>query len=144
MSALIGELRLTRLLMAVRGIGRRTSARDRTFFDAVGFLVPLAEEPGDRVSGMVGRPWQLRPATVPLAGAGDFTGFREPGWVRIATDFRVVATAAGSRLSTETRIQGTDGGATRRFARYWRMIGVGSALIRCDLLRATRRRAERG
>lgn len=140
----IGELRLTRLLMAVRGLGRRTAARDRPFFDAAGFLVPLAEAPGDRVAGMVGRPWRLRPARVPISGAEDFTGFDEPGWVRMATDFRVVATAAGSRLSTETRIQGTDAGARRRFARYWRIVGTGSALIRRDVLRAARRRAERG
>jgi hypothetical protein len=138
----VGELRLTRTLMQVRGLGRRTAALDRTFTDAVSFLAPLAEAPCDRVIGMVGRPWRLRPAHAPIAGADDFAGFDEPGWVRIATDFRVVATAGGSRLSTETRIQGTDAGARRRFARYWRIVGLGSSLIRRDLLRATRRRAE--
>jgi hypothetical protein len=105
--------------------------------------VPLAEGPGDRVAGLVGRPWQLRPTLVPIAGAADFTGFDRPGWVRAATDFRVVAAAGGSRLSTETRIQATDAGARRRFARYWRIVGPGSALIRHEILRATRRRAER-
>jgi hypothetical protein len=139
----VGELRLTRLLMAARGLGRRSSAPKSTFFDAVSFLVPLADAPGDRVAGMVGQPWRLRPARVPIRGAEDFAGFGAPGWVRIATDFRVAATAAGSRLSTETRIQGTDARAGRRFVRYWRIVGIGSALIRRDLLRATRRRAER-
>jgi hypothetical protein len=105
--------------------------------------VPLAEAPGDRVAGMVGRPWRLRPQRVPIAGAEDFAGFAEPGWVRVATDFRVIAAAGGSRLTTETRIQGTDAGARRRFARYWRIVGRGSALIRRDVLRAAKRRAER-
>ncbi len=91
---------------------------------------------------MIGRPWRLRPERVPIAGAEDFTGFHAPGWVRVATDFRVVATAGGSRLTTETRIQGTDERATRRFARYWRIVGRGSALIRRDVLRAAKRRAE--
>jgi hypothetical protein len=80
---------------------------------------------------------------VPIAGAADFTGFAEPGWARVATDYRVVATAGGSRLSTETRIRATDAGARRRFGRYWRIVGRGSALIRRDVLRATKRRAER-
>ena len=138
----VGELPLTRLLMGVRTLGR-SSARDRTFLEAVGFLAPLAQAPGERVIGMVGRPWRLRPARAPISGAQDFTGFDEPGWVRIATDFRVQGNAGGSRLETETRIQATDAGARRRFARYWRIVGLGSALIRRDLLRATRRRAER-
>lgn len=140
----IGELPLTCVLMTVRGLGRRrTTALDRTFIEAASFLVPLAEEQGDRVAGMVGRPWRLRPTHVPIAGAEDFVAFHEPGWVRVATDFRVVPAAGGSRLETETRIQGTDAGARRRFARYWRFVGRGSALIRHDVLRAVRRRAER-
>jgi hypothetical protein len=92
---------------------------------------------------MIGRPWRLRPAVVPISGAGDFAAFSSPGWVRVATDFRVLATAAGSRLETETRIQATDRGARRRFAIYWRVVGIGSALVRRDVLRATRKRAER-
>jgi hypothetical protein len=140
----VGELPLTRLLMRARGLGRRRSAAlDRSFLEAAGFLVPLADVPGDRVAGMVGRPWQLRPERVPIAGAADFTRFAEPGWVRAATDFRVVATAGGSRLSTETRIQATDAVARRRFARYWRIVGRGSGLVRREILRATKRRAER-
>lgn len=140
----VRELPLTRLLMGVRGLRRRTSEPDRTFMDAASFLVPLAEAPRERVAGMVGRPWRLRPAHVPISGAADFTGFDRPGWVRVATDFRVVASAAGSRLETETRIQGTDAAARRSFLRYWRIVGIGSALIRRDVLRAARRRAEAG
>jgi len=139
----VGELPLTRSLMRVRSLGRRSSALDRTLLEAASFLVPLAEGPGDRVAGLVGRPWQLRPTLVPIAGAGDFAAFDRPGWVRAATDFRVVPAACGSRLSTETRIQATDAGSRRRFARYWRVVRPGSALIRREVLRATRRRAER-
>lgn len=139
----VRELPITRMLMGLRGLDARSRALDRTFMEAASFLVPLAEAPSERVTGMVGRPWWLRPARVPIAGAADFAAFREPGWVRVATDFRVMAAAGGSRLETETRIQGTDPGARRRFARYWRIVGIGSALIRRDVLRAARRRAER-
>jgi hypothetical protein len=139
----VRELPLTRVLMALRGLGRRTSSPDRTFIEAASFLVPLAEAPGERVAGLVSQPWRLRPEHVAIAGAEDFSGFRAPGWVRVATGFRVVASAGGSRLTTETRIQGTDERSRRRFARYWRIVGRGSALIRRDVLRAAKRRAER-
>jgi hypothetical protein len=56
---------------------------------------------------------------------------------------RMLTAAGGSRFETETRIQGTGPGARRRFARYWRIVGIGSALIRRDVLPAARRRAER-
>jgi hypothetical protein len=139
----IGELPLARVLTLVRGIGGRAWMPDRPFLDAAGFLTPLAQADHERVSGMVGRPWRLRPAVVPISGAADFIGFDRPGWVRVATNFRVVAIAGGSRLETETRIQATDRAARRRFAAYWRMVGFGSALVRRDVLRATRKRAER-
>jgi len=136
------ELPLARLLTLLRGIGKH-SHPDRPFLDAAGFLTPLAHAERERVSGMVGRPWQLRPAVVPLSGAEDFTAFDRPGWVRVATDFRVLAIDGGSRLETETRIQATDRDARRRFAVYWRIVGFGSGLVRRDVLRATRQRAER-
>jgi hypothetical protein len=47
-----------------------------------------------------------------------------------------------SRLSTETRVLGTDDSARRRFAVYWRLIYPGSALIRRMWLQAVKRRAE--
>jgi hypothetical protein len=135
------ELPVTCLLMTIRSLGR--SARlDRRFLDAAGFLTPIDEAPGDRVVGLIGRPWQLRPRIVPFHGAAEFAAFDQPGYVRVATDLRVVPAPGGSRFETETRIQATDPGSGRRFTRYWRIVGRGSALIRRDLLRAVRRRAE--
>jgi hypothetical protein len=108
----------------------------------VRFLVPLAEAPGDRVLGLVGRPWKPNGQLVPVAGADDFAAFDRPGWVRAAIDFRVAPARGGTRLETETRIAATDAGARRRFTWYWRVVRPGSALIRRDILRAIRRRAE--
>jgi len=47
----------------------------------------------------------------------------------------------GSLVSTETRVFANSSNARRRFARYWRAIYPGSALIRVMWLRAVRRRA---
>jgi hypothetical protein len=137
----LADMPVTRLLMSIRSLGRAWRV-DRPFIDAADFLTPLGEAPGDRVLGLIGRPWQLRPDPVWFRDAGEFLAFDRPGYVRVATDFRVVPAAGGSRLTTETRIQATDPGARRRFGRYWRVIGWGSALIRRELLLAVRRRAE--
>jgi hypothetical protein len=64
-------------------------------------------------------------------------------YARTAMNFRVEEDADGwSRLSTETRVLGTDDSARRRFAVYWRLIYPGSALIRRMWLQAVKRRAE--
>jgi len=47
-----------------------------------------------------------------------------------------------SRLVTQTRVAATDAEAERAFARYWRVIYPGSALIRRMWLRAIKARAE--
>jgi hypothetical protein len=139
----VGELPLSRLLMRVRGLGRLTARLDRPLLESLSFLAPLAEAQGDRVVGMIGRPWTPRGDPVPVSSAADFAGFDRPGWVRVATDFRVAPAPGGARLTTETRIAATDPDARRRFARYWRIVGFSSALIRREMLRAIRRRAER-
>jgi hypothetical protein len=135
------ELPVTCLLMSIRSLGR-SAPLDRRFLDGARFLTPIDEAPGDRVLGLIGRPWQLRPAIVPFQGAAQFAAFDRPGYVRAATDLRVVPAAGGSRFTTETRVQATDAAGRRRFIRYWRVVRCGSALIRRDLLRAVRRRAE--
>jgi hypothetical protein len=48
----------------------------------------------------------------------------------------------GSIVSTETRVFANDDASRRRFAKYWRVIYPGSALIRRMWLRAIARRAE--
>jgi hypothetical protein len=64
-------------------------------------------------------------------------------YANTAMNFLVQEEADGwCRLSTETRVFGTDDGARRRFAVYWRMIYPGSALIRRMWLQAIKRRAE--
>jgi len=86
----------------------------------------------------VGRFWRLD-GGLRRVRAEEFPAFDEPGFVKAATNFR----AEPGLLSTETRVKATDEQARRSFARYWRLIQPGSALIRMDWLRAARRRAER-
>lgn len=94
------------------------------------------------VLGIVGRPWRDDPPPQ-VTSPGEFLAFSDPGSVRVVFDIRVVDEGSGVvRLSTETRILGNDLEARRLFARYWRLIYPGSAIIRRVWLDAIVERAE--
>jgi hypothetical protein len=144
---LVALMALRRLPAAVR---RRSAdparrALDRPILDGMtggGFTV-LADRPDELVLGVVGRFWTADGGVRQVSGE-DFAAFDEPGFAKGAMNFHVIARSGGSLLTTETRIQGTDDAARRRFKRYWRVVMPGSALIRRAWLRAIRKRAERG
>jgi hypothetical protein len=65
-----------------------------------------------------------------------------PGFALAAMNFAVAPDGPNSSLvSTETRVFANSPVVRRRFARYWRVIYPGSALIRLMWLRAVKRRA---
>ncbi|MBN1610049.1 MAG: hypothetical protein JW940_25710, partial [Polyangiaceae bacterium] len=108
-----------------------------------GFLPLDVSNGGELVLGMVGRPWVDEPPPR-VRTAEQFLAFASPGHVRVAFDFRIVEEGDGVvRVSTETRILGNDPEARRVFARYWRLIYPGSAIIRRVWLDAIVARAER-
>jgi len=146
------ELSVMRLGLALRGLparllGRAEAAPAGPFlagFKAHGYVV-LAEEPGrEVVNGSIARPWKPAGAErTTVAQLAQFVGFADPGWAKVAADFRLKHERGGTRISTETRVLTTDAKARRAFAAYWTIIRVPSGLIRRDLLRAIARRAER-
>ncbi len=106
-------------------------------------FLSLADEPereivvGTLVMAPVG--WRLRNRPTPEG----FKEIREPGFALATMNFLVEDAGPGAcTVTTETRVYATDGPARRRFARYWRVIYPGSALIRRMWLRAIKRRAE--
>jgi hypothetical protein len=104
----------------------------------IGFM-PLGERPDEElVVGAIGRFWSPfgnRPRVVE-----DFSAFAEPGYSKAALNFTVRPEGEGSRITTETRIVGTDAAATKKFRRYWLLIRLGSGAIRRSWLKAIRRR----
>jgi hypothetical protein len=135
------ELRLMQMLMGLRTLGRGGGAGDRTVlegFERMGFRI-VAEDPGEElVIAGIGRFWKLSGGLRRVEGPEHFTRFEEPGYAKVAFNFRL----ADGKLSTETRIAGTDAHARRRFGLYWRLIRPGSGLIRREWLRAIARRAQ--
>ena len=142
-------------LLALRALPARLTGRRRDRLDddrpllaqmlGGGFIL-LGEVSGEElVIGIAGRFWRLRgDPVVYLAGAEDFVRFARPGFAKAALNFHACEAGAGLiRLRTDTRVYATDPHARRQFARYWRLIQPGSALIRLVWLRAIKRRAER-
>jgi hypothetical protein len=94
----------------------------------------MAETPEhELLLGITGRFWELRAGPHPQPDPGAAVG---------AMDFRLEEVPGGILVSTETRVAIEDPASRRRFAVYWFVIRIGSGLIRRDLLRAVRRRAE--
>jgi hypothetical protein len=134
---------MTRFLFAVRGLPWRGPLGLRDI-DDIGFVL-LGEEAGTEiVYGLIGRFW--RPSGgLRLVTPDGFVSFTEPGYAKAAWNFRVDPVSdSRSLVSTETRVVTTDDDSRRSFARYWRVIGPFSALIRRRLLALIGDEAERG
>ena len=152
----LDDLRVTRLLMAVRSLPARAlnggalrSARRAAVTPLIAAMVGgrftvLCREPDTILTlGIVGQFWKLsggEDAGVDSAAA--FVAFDQRGFVKSAIDFELQRTERGTRVATRTRNQATDDATARRFRRYWLLIGPGSKAIRLDILHAVRRRAE--
>ena len=103
----------------------------------------LADEPDrELVVGAVTKPWEAN-VTFQALAPGEFAGFSQPGFVKIAWTLR--ADAVDSKTSifrTETRAIATDASAQARFRRYWAFASPGIALIRWLSLQPLKRDAE--
>jgi hypothetical protein len=88
---------------------------------------------------LVPRGW--RPTRQPTPE--DFKSLHAPGFALASMNFLVEPSGVNESLvTTETRVYATDPAAAAKFARYWRVIYPGSALIRRMWLRAIKRHAE--
>ncbi len=148
------ELPLSRLLRAIRALPERLTTRGRMSIPLQRLVLRhlasrnfalLADESGvEIVFGLIGQPWKLRGGAVHrIVDARDFVAFSAPGFTKVAMNFSFHPVDGGTRVATETRILATDPGTGTRFRRYWHVVRIGSGIIRWDLLRAIKRRAER-
>ena len=142
------EIALFNTLTWIRRGGRKTSASVLNAGDTAalldvatgsGFIYLADDAPREVVIGTV--------VVAPRGERGTMTPDRfksqlAPGFAIGAMNFLVTPDGPnGSNVSTETRVFANNPSARRRFARYWRIIYPGSALIRRMWLRAVERRA---
>ena len=110
-------------------------------------FVFLAEAPDcEIVFGLVGRFWEPSGKIGPvLSGPEAFLAFSDPTYAKGATNFLITARDGDidCRCSTETRVYAPDPRTRRKFSFYWRIISMGSGLIRILLLWAIKHKAEK-
>ena len=151
------EIRFFRLLTWIRNPGRAWSKQPPNILNppskapildvalSSGFRL-LADEPGREIvlGTLVVRPRgaRLEPGKDAAETAKRFAELAAPGYAKAVMNFRIEKTEEGCRLTTETRVFATDAKSAHTFARYWRVILPGSALLRRTWLRAIAARAE--
>lgn len=141
--------RLVRTLIKARELAlggkpdeRRHPAALIPQMQSIGWVV-LAERAGrEIVLGAVTRPWDAAPVFRSIP-AGDFTAFREPGYVKIAWTLRADPLGENeSMFHTETRVATTDLETRKHFRNYWSFVAPGVELIRLAMLRPLKKAAE--
>jgi hypothetical protein len=74
--------------------------------------------------------------------AGTFKNFNVAGYAKAVWNFALRQEGSAVHLTTETRIKCTDASSRRWFGLYWTVVGPFSGLIRMEMLRAIKRKAE--
>ena len=107
--------------------------------------VALGERAGrEIVFGAVGKVWK---PTIEWRRVepGDYVGFDEPGWAKMAAAFVVHPYGARRSLLTyEARTACTDPDSTTRFGRYWTLVSPGVGIVLRGALRSIEKAAEAG
>ncbi len=109
---------------------------------SIGWVI-LAERAGrEIVLGAVTQPWEAAPVFRSIP-PGEFTAFREPGYVKIAWTLRAEPLdGRHSMFHTETRVATTDQQTRKRFRSYWSYVAPGVELIRLAMLGPLKKAAE--
>ena len=99
-----------------------------------GFMILEEVGGGEVVVGSVGQFWHLN---IPFADIrpSNFKDFNEPGWGKLAWAISVEPFLNGSTISLELRTTATDENSWNKLKNYYRIIGIGSKMIRASLMK---------
>jgi hypothetical protein len=145
----MSALPLGRALEGLRLLPARLAGRPhepwaaRTFLDVVPIPVLYSEPPRIVISAGLSQAWRLLGGPAPpRLDAAALRAWAQPGWIKVAMEFRLEPAPPGTVLSTQTRVLATDPSSGRAFAAYWLVIRAGSGAIRREVLRVVAQRAE--
>lgn len=130
---------LVRWLLRLRGLsGTNVTLKSlqNSRFERLGEV-----ENKEMLLGLAGRFW------TPTGGlkkvdADTFKAFDEPGHAKAVWNFSIEPEGKRTRLTTETRIKCLDDSSRASFGRYWMFIGPFSGLIRKEMLKLIKAKAE--
>jgi hypothetical protein len=132
----IGDISAVHLLLKIRGIENKSLSSEATnsqptqkTFSTPDFNFFVADST-EFISVMILKASAKTPPPK-VTTAEQFMAFNEPGYVKVAFNFRFISLENGQTLvSTETRNYAMTNEDGRIFGRYWRIIYPGSAIIR--------------
>jgi hypothetical protein len=129
-------------LLTLRGLGFGRSSEKLTLRDAFDDFVVLGEKPDEEILlGLAGKFW-LPTGNLQKIDAGNFKEFKEKGFAKAAWNFSLAESGGETLLKTETRIQCLDEESRQYFALYWTVVKPFSGLIRTEMLRLIKEKAE--
>lgn len=131
---------IIRMLFALRGMPARMMTLEG--LDRARFICLEKKEHDEIAIGLIGQFWRPNGNLQKFIPA-EFTPFHERGFCKAVWTFRLVSQGpATTLLETETRIFCTDQKALTKFSRYWLFIKPFSGLIRNEILRGIKNKAE--
>ena len=107
----------------------------------VKFEILGIEKNKEMLLGLAGKFWTLR-GEMQAVNAGNFREFDKKGFAKAVWNFSVNGVGNETRLTTETRIRCLDEVSRRSFRFYWTLIQPFSGLIRNEMLKIVKRKAE--
>ncbi|HEY5509257.1 MAG TPA: hypothetical protein VIK29_11335 [Paludibacter sp.] len=146
----VGDIPAVHLLLKIRGIGDKDlnhkvadNKPAQKTFSTPDFNFFIADST-EFISVMILRASAKTPPPE-VTTAEQFMAFNEPGYVKVAFNFRFISLDNGqTQVSTETRNYAMTNEDGRIFGRYWRIIYPGSAIIRRLWLDTLAEKAEKG
>ncbi len=134
------ESTIIRWLVRLRGMSaEKMSLREvrKTIFEKLG-----ESENREILLGLAGKFWTPM-GNLQQIDASNFREFNEKGFAKATWNFLVDETEGETHLTTETRIKCTDAESRKSFGFYWTFIQPFSGLIRMEMLKLVKRKAEK-
>ena len=132
---------IIRILLTLRGIPRKTSFGIERW-KKMGFQILEQQEGREIILGLIGQFWKPS-GNIHRFEVNEFVGFKSDQFAKATWNFEIIPMGE-SRIvvETETRIQCANDNVRKNFGRYWFFIKPFSGLIRMEILKIVKKKAE--
>lgn len=138
-TANFGESWIVRTLLTLRGMSANALTLKNLSYSK--FRI-LGERPASELLiGLAGKFWTPW-GDLQDVNADNFKAFDKSGYAKAVWNFSLDRDGENTRLTTETRIKCLDDSSRRSFGFYWTFIQPFSGLIRMEMLRTIKQKAE--
>lgn len=132
---------IIRSLLAMRGISQKTASGIQGWKD-MGFEILEHQHNKEIILGLIGQFWKTN-GNIQRFAPENFLSFHDKRFAKATWSFEITSNTNNSmKLETETRIFCMDEIVRKKFARYWFLIKPFSALIRIEMLKVIKKKAE--